>query len=178
MNTLETIFSRKSIRSYTGEAITEDQLNTILKAAIASPIGMGKYEDVHLTVITNPELLNEIDAECATLFNNPDMHPLYNAPMLILVSAKMPDVRAMENVSYSNAAIIVQNMALAATELGIGSCHIWGAIRSLLNAPLILEKLNLPEGFTACCGIILGKTDSTYEEREIPMDRISMNTIK
>ncbi len=38
MNTMETICSRKSIRTYTGEQITEEQLNTILKAANAAPI--------------------------------------------------------------------------------------------------------------------------------------------
>lgn len=49
MNTLETICARKSIRSYTGEQITEEQLNHILKAADAAPIGMGQYENMHLT---------------------------------------------------------------------------------------------------------------------------------
>lgn len=53
MNTMETICSRKSVRTYTGEQITEEQLNTILKAANAAPVGMGQYEGVHLTVITN-----------------------------------------------------------------------------------------------------------------------------
>lgn len=106
------------------------------------------------------------------------MHPLYNAPMLVLVSAKLPDAEGMRNVSYSNAAIIVQNMALAATELGVGVCHIWGATMATLNAPEILKELNLPEGFTPCCAVTLGKTDYVYEQREIPMDRIAMNIIK
>lgn len=49
------------------------------------------------------------------MFNKPDMHPLYNAPTLIVVSSKKPEPM-MENVAYSNAAIMVHNMALAATE--------------------------------------------------------------
>lgn len=178
MNTMKTIFSRKSVRTYTGEQITEEQLNTILKAANAAPVGMGQYEGVHLTVITNADLLNEIDTAGAAMFGKPDIHPLYNAPMLILISAKMPPDKAMENVTYSNTAIIAQNMVLAATELGVGVCHIWGATMATINAPHILEKFNLPEGFTPCCAVTLGKTDYTYEEREIPMDRIVTNTIK
>ena len=68
MNTMETICSRKSVRSYTGENITADELNVILKAATASPVGMGQYDSLHLTVITNVELLNKIDAAGAALF--------------------------------------------------------------------------------------------------------------
>lgn len=178
MNTMETICSRKSVRTYTGEQITEEQLSAILKAANAAPVGMGQYGDVHLTVVTNAELLGRIDAAGTAMVGKPDAHPLYGAPMLILVSAKKPSVKAMENVAYSNAAIIVQNMALAATELGVGVCHIWGAITAILNAPDILKELNLPEGFIPCCAVTLGKTDYTYEEREIPIDRIAANTIK
>ena len=55
MNTMETICSRKTIRSYTGENITADELNVILKAANASPVGMGQYDSMHLTVITNED---------------------------------------------------------------------------------------------------------------------------
>lgn len=178
MNTMETIYARKSVRTYTGEQITSEELNTILKAANAAPVGMGQYKGVHLTVITSKELLNRIDVAGAAMFGKPDIHPLYDAPMLVLVSAKMPPVEAMKNVTYSNAAIIVQNMALAATELGIGVCHIWGATMATLNDPDILRELKLPKGFAPCCAITLGKTDYTYEAREIPMDRIAMNIIE
>lgn len=178
MKTMETICARKSVRTYTGEQITKEQLSIILKAANAAPVGMGQYEGVHLTLITNKDLLGKIDAAGAAMFGKPDIHPLYNAPMLILVSAKMPPVETMKNVTYSNAAIIVQNMALAATELGVGVCHIWGATMAMLNAPDILKELNLPEGFVPCSAVTLGKTDFVYEEREIPMDRIAINTVE
>ena len=45
---------RKSIRSYTGEGITDAQLERILTAAYEAPIGMKRYDSIHLTVITNP----------------------------------------------------------------------------------------------------------------------------
>lgn len=178
MNTMETICARKSVRTYTGEQITAEELNTILKSANAAPVGLGQYDGVHLTVITNKELLEKIDKAGARMFGKPDIHPLYNAPMLVMVSAKMPPEDGMRNVTYSNAAIIVQNMALAATELGVGACHIWGATTATLNDPDILKNLNLPEGFAPCCAITLGKTDYVYEQREIPMDRIEINTIE
>ena len=177
MNTMDTICKRKSVRTYTGEQITEEQLNTILKAANAAPVGMGRYEDVHLTVIKSADLLAKIDAAGTAMLGKPDAHALYGAPLLIVVSSKMPPVKMMENVVYSNAAIIVQNMALAATELGVGACHIWGATTALANSPDLCRELALPEGFTPCCAVALGKTEYVYEQREIPMDRIAKNVI-
>ena len=175
---MEVICSRKSVRTYTGENITEEELSTILKAANAAPVGMGQYENVHLTVITNSELLAKIDAAGAKIFGKPDMHPLYNAPMLIMISAKMMPDDTMKNVTYSNAAIIAQNMALAATEIAVGVCHIWGATMAIANDEEILKELNLPEGFVPCCAVSLGKTDYRYEKREIPFNRIETNIIK
>ena len=176
MNTMETICSRKAVRSYTGESITKEELEMILKAANASPVGMGQFDSLHLTVITNKELLEKIEKATAAMFGKPDMHPLYNAPMLVLVSSKEP-APMMENVAYSNAAIMVHNMALAATELGVGSCYIWGAVAAASHSPEILSELKLPEGFTPCCAVCLGKTEETYELREVPVNKIAQTII-
>lgn len=177
MNTMETICSRKSIRSYTGEQIPEEQLKKILKAANAAPIGMGQYDAMHLTVVRNPALLRKIEQAGAAKFGKPDMHPLYGAPLLVVVSTKAPG-KGMENVAFSNAAIVVQNMALEATELGVGVCHIWGAIAALSAAPDVVRGLDLPEGFIPCCAVTLGKTDDQYEVREVPEGRIAVNTVE
>lgn len=177
MNTMETICSRKSVRSYTGENITAEELSVILKSANASPVGMGQFDSLHLTVITNKELLSKIEKETAAMFGKPDMHPLYNAPTLIVVSSRKP-APMMENVAFSNAAIMVHNMALAATELGVGSCYIWGAIAALSRNAEILSKLSLTEDLIPCCAITLGKTDCTYEARDIPENKIAKTIIE
>ncbi len=177
MNTFEAICSRKSVRNYTGEGVSSEELDKILKAADAAPIEMGQYESMHLTVITNKELLDEIDGAGAKMFGKPNIHPLYGAPVFILVSTKS-QAETIGNVAYSNAAIVVQNMALQATELGIGACHIWGVVAAINSSPDIISKLNLPEGFIPCCGIILGKTDYEYKLRYIPSERIARNAIE
>lgn len=179
MNTLDALFSRKSVRSYTGEQITAEELEVILKSAYAAPIGMGKYEDMHLTVIQNPKLLDRIDAAAAAMFGDRSRHPLYNAPTLIVVSSRAPEAGniMMENLAFSNAAIVVHNMALAATEMGLGACYIWGATAAVLQNQDLIAELNLPEKFVPCCAVSLGKTDEVYSVREIPADRITKNVI-
>ena len=173
---METILKRKSVRSYTGEKISNDDLNTILKAADASPVGMKKYETLHLTVINNQELLDKIEKIAGSKFGRSDFHPLYGAPTLILISCLKTDPH-MDNVIYSNAAIMAHNMSLAATSLNIGSCYIWGATASIANNEDILKELHLPNGFVPCCAVTLGYTEERFEEKEIP-NRISKDFIE
>lgn len=176
MDFINKLFSRKSIRKYTGEMIHEEDLNLILKAGNAAPVGRGRYDTLHLTVVSNPELINKIDKLTAEYLGKADAHPLYGAPIFIIVSVNeksgLPD-----NVSYSNAAIVAHNMALAAMELRVGTCLIWGAIRAVNQSAEVLKELKLPQHFKPSCAIILGCTDDFYSLREIPDDRITRNSI-
>lgn len=171
MNTMDVICSRKSICSYNGESITEAELQAILKAAYAAPVGMGAYDSLQLNIVTNKEYLSQIDEAAAVMFQKPGIHPLYGAPTLIIVSTKLSG-GAMDNTSYSNAACIIHNMVLEAVEIGVGACYIWGAIMALNSKPELVAKLNLPEGYTPCCAISLGHTDEQYAIREISSERI------
>ncbi|WP_099468515.1 nitroreductase family protein [Konateibacter massiliensis] len=177
METFDTIFSRKSVRSYTGKQVSQEELDKVLKAANASPVAMAQYENMHITVIQNEELLQEIEECAANTFQKPGMKPLYNAPTLIVLSSVAPKP-PKENALYSNAAIMAHNMALAATDLNLGSCYIWGAFAAVNQNPDLVKKLNLPEGFVPCCGITLGETTEKYEERDIPAERFKTNYIK
>lgn len=176
MNTFDNLFSRRSIRSYNGKSITEDELNKILKAAYAAPVGRALFDTLNLTVISNRGYLDRWEDFCESESGH---RPFYGAPTVILVSSLIPstDLKSV-NVNFSNAAILVQNMAIAATELGIGSCHIWGAVRFLNDNEELLKELSLPEGMTPCCAITLGHTDKKYTLRDIPENKIRTNIIK
>ncbi len=171
MNTFDNLYSRRSIRNFNGENITEAELKEILKSAYAAPVGHALYDTLALTVITNKDFLDRWENAVAEHDNAPGKHPFYNAPTVILVSSVMSPA-PFDNVRYSNAAGIVQNMALAATELGIGACHIWGAVRVLNVKTELTKELNIPDGMIPCCAIALGYTDEKYELREIPENRI------
>lgn len=169
---IQNVFERRrSIRSFTGEPITEEQRKRLLHAANASPVGLGKYDSVHLTVIRNKKLLAEIEKNTASLFQV-ERAFLYGAPELILVSTASAD-----NVGYSNAAIIAHDMALAAVDEGVGVCHIWGCVVALASNPELVRKLGIPEGFTPACAVAVGQTAETYTARDIPEDRIQTNYI-
>lgn len=176
METKQLFQCRKSVRSYTG-TLSEEALHQVLDAAQLSPVGMGKFESLHLTVIQCRNLLDELDKNAGLAFGDASRHVLYGAPCLILVSTPIGDPN-MANVSYSNAAIMADNMSLAAIDLGLGSCLIWGAIRALNANPDLVAKLGLPAGFVPCCGVVIGDTAETFEAKPVPTDRIAVDYIK
>lgn len=130
-----------------------------------------------LTVIENKEILAQWEKAMADAVGDPNMHPFYCAPTVILVSSVVGE-GVMSNVNYSNAATVVQNMALAATELGVGACHIWGAVGVLCANEELKAKLKIAENMSPCCAIALGKTDEKYEIRDIPENRIKTEYVK
>lgn len=165
MKAFDLLLSRRSVRSYTGESITDDELHMILEAAYAAPVGRARYDTLHITVIKDADYLSRWESACGG-------SPFYGAPTVILVSSEMAGTPEQDNVRYSNCAIVVQNMALAATELGVGACHIWGAVRTLNVSPELLSELDIPKGKVPCCALAVGKTDERYAPRFVDDGRI------
>ncbi len=177
MEIFDTLYSRKSIRSFTGESINEGELKEILKTAYASPIGLKRYDRLTLTVITNKDLLARWEEDVALSSGREGYKAFYGAPTVILVCSEV-DEGATANVNYSNAAIVVHNMAIAATALGVGACHIWSAPRALRNNIEMQKEMGIKENMVPCCAIALGKTEEKYSLREIEDNKIATNYIK
>ena len=97
MNTLETLNKRKSVRSYTEEPVSDNDLTTILECAWCSPVGMKQYDSLRLTVIKNQELLESIEENARTFMHKEDYKPLYGAKTLIIVSSN----QVLENHLYN-----------------------------------------------------------------------------
>ncbi len=67
MGTLNTLISRHSVRTYTGDAVSASDLEKLLKAANAALVGMGLYDQVHLTVVNNQDFIANADTATATI---------------------------------------------------------------------------------------------------------------
>ncbi len=177
MNTMETILFRQSCRDYTGEQIPEEALRTILTAANAAPVGMKTYDALHLSVIQNKAVLDQMEA--AVLAARPDMphkHPLYHAPTCILVSTKQaePMVAAMHAQS---AACVVENMLLAATELGLGSTYIMGAPLVMMQNAALCQAAGVPEGFAPVAMAAVGYSAVPMEKKEPKLDQFACTRV-
>ena len=121
------ISSRRSHRAYKPDAVTSEQLQTLIDAFLASPSAVNK-QPWHLSVVTNQQLLDEMHAEmlanmmkAAPEGRSPRLadsrfHVFYHAPLVLFLSAD-PAWR----YSALDCGIAVQNIALAAESIGLGS---------------------------------------------------------
>ena len=163
---LEEILSlRKTCRAYTDESISEDELETILRAAQRAPLAAGDNKTTFLTVVRQGALLEEIRETC-TLINKTTgvkKDALYGAQTLILFSAA--DV-SDDHIEYANAGCVIENMHLAATALGLGSTYIWGCLRKLRKNTELMEKLELPEGYELLSAFAVGHPAEPLAPRE------------
>jgi len=158
------INKRKSVRSYLDKPVSTEDLAAIVEAGRWAP-NSGPFT---ISVISKAELIQRISdltlehmktkgsdfhKQRAAL---PGYEPLYGAPALIIVSgpADAPN-------TVINAAVVVENMLLQATALGLGSCFI-KSISAVLNNPqnqALAEEAGIPAGSTMGCGLIVGYTD-------------------
>lgn len=117
-NVIETIGKRSSTRGYTPEPLTEEELSTLLHAGLQAPTAANKQE-IHFTVLKgdNP-ILQELEDEKNRLRGlTAQTHNFYyEAPTVIILSAD-----STYKWSPLDAGIAVENMALAAEELGLGN---------------------------------------------------------
>ncbi len=100
--------------------------------------------------------------------------PFHGAPLVIIVSHKSPDVRAC--IEYTNVGCICENMQLAATDLGLGSCFLWGVLEAMRLHPELdtTSILNLPEGFMPIMGVAIGHPSEEPRLRTVKTDRLSV----
>ena len=173
MNTLEAIAKRKSTRNYKPEQIPEEDLQTILQAGFAAPVAMAKYDSLHITVVQNPELLGKINKATEEVFfrllgvrRNMD----FGAKTLLFVSST--EIHR-PGTDHANAGIVMENMVLAATALGIDSVILGGAPSAVAQDPELMKALGIPEGFRPLLGCFLGygAEDTPVKEHSISVNR-------
>ncbi|MBR5390424.1 MAG: nitroreductase family protein [Clostridia bacterium] len=160
----DAMLARHSCRAYTDQPVDQRALGMVLEAANAAPIGRRRYENVHLTVIRDKALLRDITENARNVLGDPQADPLYGAPVMILVSVREEEGQ-ISPVNIANAACVVENMHLAAADLGLGSCYIWGAVQTMLQSFDLLYKLRLDEGFWPVSALILGHEAETRPAR-------------
>ena len=175
MNTLEAIAKRKSTRSYTSAPVSEEALNAILQAGFAAPVAMARYDSLHITVLQNEAIIRRINDMTAEMFykrmgvkKNTD----FGARTLLLVSTNTEGLPP--EMAYANVGIVVENMVLAATDLGISTVILGGAPRMIAEDEALMKDLGIPVGFKPILGACLGyaTADEPAKEHSIAVNRV------
>lgn len=166
---------RQSCREFTGEQISDKQLDSLLRAAYAAPAARGGYDGLHLTVLQNAQAMERWTEIFREMAGEDEGDPIHGAPTLIVAAetGEQPALRIAED-----AAVIVENMHLAATALGLGSFYIMGLVMATRSNPEVSEILKLPEGYVPAAALAVGFPAKELSQREIEDGKISTVIIK
>ena len=170
METMKAIAKRKSTRDFKPDQVPEDILQKILGAAYAAPVGLGEYNTIQLTVVQDPAMLDTLREAASKAFAGAGKNVFYGAPTLIIVSCTAGQV---PELAMANAACIVENMMLAATDLGVDSVYIWSTVPAFRAQPPLARDIGLPGGFRPFASVALGYAASP-DDSEKDMTKATM----
>jgi len=143
--TLQTILNRKSIRQYTNQEISADEIKNLLKAGMAAPSSRDR-RPWHLIVISDKSVLENLGAQLK------NAAILKDANKAIVVCG---DDELSDNCWFLDCAAVTQNILLAAESMGIGA--VWTAVYPYEDRTEIVNKqLGLPTNIHALSIIPLG----------------------
>jgi nitroreductase len=159
MELFEAIRNRRSIRSYTEEEVTDEEMNTILEAATWAPSACNK-QSWRFVVVRRPETIEKLYK--AASYSTQHQTFVKKAKVVIVVCTDL-DIyktfphkeRALSLFAIQETAAATQNLLLAAHALRLGACWV-----SLFSEDQVKETLNLPKNTRPLVIIPLGHTKS------------------
>ncbi|MCC8075073.1 MAG: nitroreductase family protein [Clostridiales bacterium] len=155
MQTLEAIAKRKSTRNFDpSKSVPDEVVDTIVKAGCQAPIGGNQRDSLHLTVCRSKDILDSINQSTAAAMKIEPRDFFYGAPVVVFVSAA--NEQMAPGVEYANAACVIENMLIAATDAGVDNIYLWGAVQALAKNTELCAKMGIPEGFRPVSAAALG----------------------
>jgi nitroreductase len=163
----ELIYRRRAVRAYTPETLDEPTIRALLEAAVQAPTAM-HLEPWAFVVLQDKAVLKRLsdrakevardDASHRGLVKAPRVSPLsdpafnifYDAGTLIVICA-----RALGPFVEADCWLAAENLMLAASAMGLGTCCVGFAVPAL-QTPGVKQELGIPPDVTAVAPIILG----------------------
>jgi nitroreductase len=170
MDAIDVILTRRSVRRFLPDAVPEDQVKLLLRAAMQAPSAVNQ-QPWQFIVITDLSLLHEV-AKFHT-----SVQVLHEAPLGILICGDKR-LEKRQNCWVQDCAAATENMLLAAHALGLGAC--WLGIYHLTERVEGIRRVfMLPPEIMPLTLVALGFPGETPppEDRYIE-ERVHTNTWK
>ena len=167
----ELLLNRRSIRRYTDEPISADEVRLILEAGLMSPSSKRKMP-WHFVVVEDKAMLEQL-SQC----RDAGAGPIANSALTIIVTIDMTQSEAWVE-DGSIAAVLMQ---LQAHSLGLGSCWIQMRNRSLgeeATEDIVREMLDIPETMGILCAVTIGHKDEVrkpFDEEKMMWERVHIS---
>jgi nitroreductase len=164
MNGIETIKSRRSIRKYTAEPVSNEDIEALLTAAMHAPSAVNE-QPWHFVVIKDRKALEAIPRIIST-------GPMVkDAPVAITVCADK-NLEKFPGLWVLDCSAATENMLLAATARGLGA--VWAAVYPFKDRVEGIKKLlNLPVNVVPLCVVPVGHPAET----PAPVERFNPSRI-
>lgn len=137
---LENIFARKSVRSYTDQPVSREQLDTLVRAAMAAPSGRD-MRPWKFVVVDDAAVMDSLSRQL------PYAKMLQEAAATIVVCGDMSIVDKSGNPSVNwqfDCSAATQNLLLAAEAMGLGA--VWTGVHPYEDRLAAVKRaLILPE---------------------------------
>ena len=157
---LEVMKSRRAIRKFKPEQITDAELHAVVEAGTYAPTG-GGTQGVQIVAVQTPEFIAAVDALNAKVMGKDDAHPYYGAPTILLIfETEQCFTRELDG------AAVCTNMVNAAYAVGLGSCwiHRCKQMFQTEEGKALLKQWGLPETLEGVASIALGYADCPLPE--------------
>ena len=144
------IMTRVSVREFTGEKISEAQIDTLLRTAMSAPSAINKQPWAFI-VVTDEAVLAQL-AE-ALPYSRCGNHPAIAIIPCGDLSKAIPG--EMANFWINDVSAATENILLAAHAMGLGA--VWTGLHPDMNrAKMVQEMLGLPEHIIPLCVVPIG----------------------
>jgi nitroreductase len=169
--TLKAIYQRRSVRAYTDEPVTRENIELLVDAAIHAPSAVNS-QPWAFVVVQDPQALSHYAEDGRALL-------VREPPVAEVAESGLPDVDRLRQMAarsdfdlfhgapaliviYATSAegvpdcyLAAENLMLAAWAIGLGTCPI-GLARPLFNQAEVKAELEIPVDWSAALPIVVG----------------------
>ncbi len=181
-DTINAILSRRSNRGFTDKPLSDVQMSLLKECALASPTARN-MQSWHFSFVSDKKVISMVETETVRIIdetadevtkartNARNRSIFYDAPLVVFISSD-PNSRW----SQVDAGIAVENLAIAAQSLGLGSVIIGlcaMAFEGEKKAELS-DACGFPEGYEFSIAISIGQPNVSKEAHEVGENKLTI----